>query len=92
MLLLLIVGEFVSVFFQLCFINDGFTPSITSDEERVEEIHSLACLLYSNAGGGRDAIGVSLSDSVMWCCLTGALVRDESGMQTRKIGREVVVV
>lgn len=38
-LLPFIVSKFVPVFFQLCSLNDGFTPSVTSDEERVEEIH-----------------------------------------------------
>ena len=36
----LIVGEFMTVFFKLCLLDEGFIPRVT-DEERVEEIHWL---------------------------------------------------
>lgn len=48
--LLFIVGEFMNVFFQLCFLNDGFTPSVTSDEERVEVIHSWVVVCKAMGG------------------------------------------
>jgi hypothetical protein len=41
--LLLVVGEFVSVVFQHCFLDEGFTPGVTCDEERVEKIHLVDC-------------------------------------------------
>jgi hypothetical protein len=50
---LLVVGEFVTVFFQLCFLDDGFHPGpgVTSDEGRAEEIHG-GCRVYSDANDG----------------------------------------
>jgi len=49
----LVVGELLYVVFQLCFMDDGFTPGVTSDEERAEEIHMVGCN-SDGCNGGRD--------------------------------------